>query len=136
MTSPDEPSPAELPSPLDQVVDDDTPRIEAVKWAVEELYADREFDDVAASLVEGGWSEDAAAEIVEEARRQTRGHRGVFTRDQVVADANRLYSRATARWYVGMPMLGAAWRLLHSLATLLALRRAGRDTGRHEPRRK
>jgi hypothetical protein len=125
--SPEKPSPDEPPSPLERVVDDYAPRLEAVEWAVEELYADREFDQVTAALVEGGWPDSAATEIVEEARRRTRGHRGAMTREQVVADADRLYRRATDRWYIGMPMVGAAWRLLHSLATLLSLRRAGRD---------
>lgn len=123
----DAPEPA---PPLDRVVDDETPRTEAVEWAVEALYEDRPFEEVEAALVEGGWSEDAAQEIVEEARRQTRRHRGALTRDQVVLDADRMYRRATGRWYVGMPMLGAAWRLLHSIATLLSLRRAKRDAQR------
>ena len=121
---PSAPAPA---SPLERVVDDDTPRTEAIEWAVEALYDDRPFDLVHAALVEGGWPDDDAAEIVEEARRQTRRHRGALTRDQVVLDADRMYRRATGRWYVGMPMLGAAWRLLHSVATLLTLRRAKRD---------
>jgi hypothetical protein len=123
---PRNPSPPEPASALAHVVDDDTPRIEAVAWAVEQLYEDPDFDEVAAALVEGGWSHDAALGIVEEARRQTRGHRGVFTRDEIVSDANRLYRRATGRWYIGLPMLGAAWRLLHSLATMMSLRRASR----------
>ena len=118
--------PAETPAPLDHVVDDETPRTEALEWAVEALYDDRPFEDVEGDLAAGGWSVDDAAEIVEEARRLTRRHRGALTRDQVVLDADRLYRRSTGRWYVGMPMLGAVWRLLHSVATLLSLRRAKR----------
>ena len=130
--SPDPPPPppaAEAGSapPLERVVDDDTPRVEAIEWAVERLYDDRPFEEIEAALLAGGWSEDDAAEIVEEARQQTRRHRGALTRDQVVLGADRLYRRATGRWYVGMPLLGAAWRLLHSVATLLTLRRARRD---------
>ena len=79
-----------------------------------------------ASLVEGGWPEDAAQEIVEAARQQTRDQRGVLTRDRIVGSADAYYRRATGRWFVGMPVLAAAWRLLHSLATLAALRRATR----------
>jgi hypothetical protein len=45
-------------------------------------------------------------------------------------NADRMYRRATGRWYVGMPMLAAAWRLLHSVATLLALRTARRSDRR------
>lgn len=105
-------------------MDDDTPRREAIEWAVEALYEDRSFDEVAAALVEQGWPEQDAADIVEAARQQTRAHRGVLTRDTVVGRADRSYRQAmTGRWYVGMPMLAAAWRLMHSIATLLALRR-------------
>ena len=126
--------PDPVASPLDQVFDDDTPRQDAIEWAVEELYADRSFDEVAAALVAGGWDETAAAEVVEAARQRTRDHRGVLTRDQILGPANRHYRQAmTGRWYVGMPVLAAAWRLMHSIATLSALRRAKRDPPR--PRR-
>src|SRR3982751_3184852 len=125
--------PAETISPLEQVVDDDTPRAEAVDWAAEELYDGRDFDQVTAALLEAGWEPEAAEEVVEEARRRTRDQRGVLTRDRVVGRAEALYRRSTSRWFVGMPMLAAVWRLLHSLATLAALRRTGtradRQTG-------
>jgi hypothetical protein len=123
--APDSLTPDGAPA-LDRVVDDDTPRIEATEWAVESLYDDRPFEDVEADLVAGGWSADDAAEIVEAARQRTRRHRGATTRDQVVDEADRMYRRATGRWFVGLPMLSAAWRLLHSVATLLNLRRARR----------
>jgi hypothetical protein len=114
--------------PLEKVVDDDTPRREAVEWAVEQLCSDRSFEDVAAALVANGWDEDTAAEIVEAARQRTRGHRGVLTRDDILRPAHRHYRQAmTGRWYVGMPVLAAAWRLIHSLSTLMALRRRRRD---------
>lgn len=127
---PPQPPPAPPPrvpegdSPLEQVVDDDTPKLEAVEWAVERLYDDQPFEEVEAELVNTGWPQDVAAEVVEAARQQTRRHRGATTRDQVVLDADRMYRRATSRWFVGLPMLAAAWRLLHSVATLLSLRRA------------
>ena len=125
------PTPTPTSTPLDQIIDDDTPRQEAIHWAADELFADHTFDEVAASLVEGGWSEDAAQEIVEAARQQTRDQRGVLTRDRIVGSADAYYRRATGRWFVGMPVLAAAWRLLHSLATLAALRRATRgDRGK------
>lgn len=123
-----------MSDPLEQVFDDDTPRQDAIEWAVEKLYADRSFDEVAAALVDGGWDETAAAEIVEAARQRTRDHRGVLTRDQLLGPANRHYRQAmTGRWYVGMPVLAAAWRLMHSIATLAALRRA---KGKEEPPRR
>ena len=88
---------------------------------------------MAASLVEGGWERETAEDVVEEARRRTREQRGVLTRDRVVGRADALYRRSTSRWFVGMPTLAAVWRLLHSVATLAALRRAdsraGRETG-------
>jgi hypothetical protein len=123
--APDSPAPDAAPA-LDRVVDDDTPRIEAIEWAVEALYDDRPFEDVEADLVAGGWPADGAAGIVEAARQRTRRHRGATTRDQVVGEADRMYRRATGRWFVGLPMLSAAWRLLHSVATLLSLRDARR----------
>jgi hypothetical protein len=115
----------DAPPPLDQVVDDDTPRQDAVEWAAEALYEDASFEQVAAALVDSGWSQDDAEDIVEAARQRTRDHRGVLTRDQVLGPAHRHYRQAmTGRWYVGMPVLAAAWRLMHSLSTLMALRRA------------
>jgi len=122
----------ETPAALEHVVDDETPRAEALQWAVELLYDDRPFEDVEAELVGGGWSADDAAEIVEAARRRTRRHRGATTRDQVVGEADRMYRRATGRWFVGLPMLSAAWRLLHSVAALLSLRRRDAEPGRKQ----
>ena len=131
---PDRSPPAPAALPLDRVVDDDTPRREAVEWAVEALHADATFDDVAAALAREGWPEEEAADIVESARQRTREHRGVLTRDHVVGSANLRYRQAmTGRWYVGMPMLAAAWRLMHSLSTLLALRRATPERRRPSP---
>jgi len=112
-------------SPLGRVVDDDTPRREAVEWAAEALREGGAFEAVAAALAGRGWSAEEAEELVEAARVLTRAGRGVVTREGVVGAADRYYRRGTGRWFVGMPMLGAAWRLLHSLATLVALRRAG-----------
>jgi hypothetical protein len=128
-----QPPPAPPASPLEQVVDDDTPRMEAVDWAAEEVYDGRDFEPVAAALVEGGWEPGAAEDLVEEARRRTREQRGVLTRDRVVGRADALYRRSTSRWFVGMPMLAAVWRLLHSLATLAVLRRTG-GTARSDDR--
>ena len=124
------PPPVEGAAPLEQVVDDDTPKIEAVEWAVEQLYDDRPFEEVEAQLLQAGWPQDTAEDVVEAARQQTRRHRGALTRDQVVLDADRMYRRATSRWFVGLPMIAAAWRLLHSVATLLSLRQARRDQHR------
>jgi hypothetical protein len=111
------------PDPLDHIVDDDAPRREALEWAAAELTGGRPFDDVHADLLAGGWSDADAAEIVELARRQTRAQRGVRTREQVVAEANRSYGRAmTPGWFLGLPTVAAAMRLLYALGNLLMLR--------------
>lgn len=117
---------APSPSPLAEVVDDLTPRREAVEWAIAEVAAGRGFDEVEAELRGAGWSEEDAGEIVEHARRETRGQRGVVTRADVVRDVDRRYRRAmTPGWFLGMPTVAAAMRLLYSLGTLLSLRRGG-----------
>jgi hypothetical protein len=114
------------PSPLAEVVDDLTPRRDALDWAVAEIAAGRGFEDVVADLRVAGWSEGNAGEIVELARRETRGRRGVVTRAEVVRDVDRRYRRAmTPGWFLGMPTVAAAMRLLYSLGTLVSLRRGG-----------
>ena len=122
----DAPTPHERPDALADVIDDLTPREDALEWAVAQLAAGRAFDDVAAELAGAGWPEADAADLVERARRVTRAQRGVVTRDDVVSDVNRRYRRAmTPGWFLGMPTVAAAMRLLQSLGTLAALRRRG-----------
>jgi hypothetical protein len=112
------------PSPFDRIVDDDTPRQEALEWAADELTRGATFEDVNAQLVESGWSADDAAGIVEAARRATRGHRGAATRDDVVREANRHYRRSMGvGWVAGMPTVAALKRLLHALAAAISLGR-------------
>jgi hypothetical protein len=118
----------QAPSPLAEVVDDLTPRREAVDWAVAEVGAGRGFEEVLAELLEAGWSAEEAGEIVERARQETRGLRGVETRADVVRRADRQYRRAmTPGWFLGMPTVAAAMRLLYAVGTLLSLRRRGGD---------
>jgi hypothetical protein len=118
-----DPRPPDPPAALDQIVDDDTPRREALDWAAAELTAGRPFDDVLADLLAAGWPDADAADLLELARRQTRAQRGVRTREQVVADANRTYRRAmTLGWFLGLPTVAAAMRLLYALGNLLTLR--------------
>jgi hypothetical protein len=115
------------PSPLDQIVDDYAPRQEASEWATAELAAGRTFEDISARLIETGWSDADAAEIVEQARQQTRHHRGAVTREQIVRASNRRYRQAmTGGWFIGFPSVAAAMRLIHSLASLAYLRRRPR----------
>jgi hypothetical protein len=112
------------PSPLEHVVDDETPRREALEWATAELASGRGFDAVAAELVATGWSANDADEIVEYARQATRPLRGEKTRAEIVADANRRYRKAmSGGWFIGLPTVSAGMRLLYSLGSLLSLRR-------------
>src|SRR4051812_7329705 len=76
-------NPTGAPSPLEHVVDDETPRREALEWATAELASGRGFDAVSGELVATGWSADDAAEIVEYARQATRPLRGERTRADV-----------------------------------------------------
>lgn len=105
-------------------MDDETPRREALVWAVEQVEGGRTFEDVTTELVTNGWSADDATEIVEAARVATLELRGAITRDQVVRAADRRYRRSmTVGWFVGFPTIAAAVRLLYSVSTLLFLRR-------------
>jgi hypothetical protein len=137
MPAADDETPA--PSPLAEIVDDLTPRQDALEWATAEIAAGRPFDDVATDLRAAGWSEPDTADLVELARRQTRAQRGVVTRGDVVQDVNRRYRRAmTPGWFLGMPTVAAAMRLLYALSTLASLRRRRRnnnndDDNKHSP---
>jgi hypothetical protein len=112
------------PTPLDQIVDDYAPRQEALQWATAQLADGRTFEDISAHLIQTGWTESDAAEIVEEARQQTRHYRGAVTRQQIVRASNRRYRQAmTGGWFVGFPSVTAAMRLIQALASLASLRR-------------
>ena len=115
------------PSPLDQIVDDYAPRQEALQWATAQMAAGRTFEDISTHLIQTGWSESDAAEIVEAARQQTRHYRGAVTREQIVRVSNRRYRQAmTGGWFVGFPSVTAAMRLIHALASFASLRRRPR----------
>jgi hypothetical protein len=70
-------------SPLEKIVDDETPKLECSDWAFDEIAAGRLVEEVVADLMANGWSHDDAEEICEDARRRTRAHRGVTTREDV-----------------------------------------------------
>jgi hypothetical protein len=80
------------PSPLDQIVDDYEPRLEAFDLAVAALQTGATFEQVKSRLTAIGWSDADAEEILEEARIHTREMRGVVTRDQVLRHAHRRFS--------------------------------------------
>jgi hypothetical protein len=112
------------PSPLDQVIDDYAPHQEAIEWAVDELVAGRPFEETIARLVETGWPQADALQIVEEARGLTRHVRGAMTRDQIMRNVNQRYRQGMmGGWFVGLPSIVAVRRLMHSLASLAFLKR-------------
>jgi hypothetical protein len=79
-------------------------------------------------------NESDAAEIVEEARKETRHYRGAVTREQIVRTSNRRYRQAmTGGWFVGFPSVTAAMRLIHALASFVSLRRRPRRPDDHFP---
>src|SRR5205807_3847034 len=79
---------------LDYVVDDLDARRACEEWVRAELIGGRTAEELAEGLVAAGWPHDDAEGIVEEGRRQTRGERGIVTRDDVVREANRRYRGA------------------------------------------
>ena len=110
----------EEPEPLNQIVDDYEPRLEAVDLTIKALNAGDSFESAKAYLVEIGWGDADADDIVEEARIRTQHSRGIVTRDQVVQNVNRRY-RQSMVW-------AAAIRLIHSLGSLASLRWVRRNT--------
>ena len=115
----DEPAKVPPENPLDSIVDDESAVAECQLWAIEQVTAGRDPDDVAAELVAGGWDQDAAAHIAEVARRQTRHLRGVVTRDEVAYQASRRYRQSFGmRWFVGFAALASIWRLLVSFGAI------------------
>ncbi len=94
------------------------------EWTVEEMTKGRTPEELAAELADNGWSEDDAAELVENARRSTRHLRGVITREDVARENASRYHKATAlSWFTAFLSIASAWRLLNSVAFLLSSRR-------------
>lgn len=122
---PPSPAPAAEAEALEHVVDDLEPRQEAIRWLCVQILAGRSTEELAAELVAaGGWSQDDADELVEDARRQTRQERGVLTRDDVVRDVNLRYRQSMAAgWFTALPTLSAARRLITSIANVMSLKR-------------
>ena len=121
MTDPNAPSPAKA---LEDIVDDATPRAEAIDWAVEQLRNGRGFEDVQQELTTGGWGSDDAGQIVEHARQQTRAERGVVTREQVTKTVTANYRAGMGGGMIaGLPTIAAIRRLMFAIATMKFLRR-------------
>jgi len=121
MTDPNAPSPAKA---LEDIVDDVTPRAEAIDWAVEQLRNGRGFEDVQQELTTGGWGSDDAGQIVEHARQQTRAERGVVTREQVMKTVTANYRAGMGGGMIaGLPTIAAIRRLMFAIATMKFLRR-------------
>jgi hypothetical protein len=120
-------------APLEHIVDDLASKEECADWIFSELSKARTAESIAEELVENGWSEDDAGDLVERVRRLTRGERGVVTRDDVMRGLNRRYQRGMASgWLVGFPVLAAAFRLMHSLVNSIALVRVRRSGSRRQ----
>jgi hypothetical protein len=117
-------APRSQPDPaaaLREVVDDDTPREEALRYATAALEAGESFDAVISGLLNAGWPDEEAEMIVEQARKLTRDVRGVTTFQDVRREFQRHY-RSTARWTVGFPALHAFLSLRRSLTMLFKRR--------------
>jgi hypothetical protein len=110
---------------LEAVVDDATPREEALRFAIASLEAGDSFESTTAALIGAGWSSDDAEAIVEDARQQTRAARGVTTLADVRRQNDRTrHATRVGRWTAGFPLLSAVLGLRRSLVRLLT---AGRD---------
>jgi hypothetical protein len=110
-------------SPLDRIVDDYEPHQEALDLAIKTLESGITFEETHAKLMEIGWSESDAQDIVEEARIATQETRGVYTRDQVLRNVNNRYGRSmNGGWLIGFPVWSSFVRLMHSLANMGFLR--------------
>lgn len=116
------PDPQPPPNPaaaLEAVVDDATPREEALRFAAESLEDGESFESTIASLTSAGWSSEDAEAIVEEARKLTRGTRGVTTLADVRRQNDRTHhATAYTRWTAAFPALSAVLALRRSLTRL------------------
>jgi hypothetical protein len=105
-------------SPLNRIVDDETPRNECADWALNEIAIGRSPEDVADDLAANGWSRIDAEEICEAARKQTRHLRAGASREQVVqiygADDPNVIRNATP--FAKPSMFGAVGNFLRALA--------------------
>jgi hypothetical protein len=121
-------------NPLEHVVDDREAKVAWGEWAVEEMTKGRCAEELIAELTANGWDEDDAAELAENARRQTRHLRGVITRDDVARQNAARYHKATGQGFLSMLRFVSVFYLgmyclrqvLHSLAFL-------RGSRRHKP---
>lgn len=113
---------------LEAVVDDATPREEALRFAIESLENGESFESTAAMLVSAGWASEDAEAIVEDARKQTREARGVTTLADVRQQNDRTrHATHAGRWTAGFPLLSAVLGLRRSLTRLLSQPRDRRD---------
>lgn len=125
MADPADPSPDDpAASPLEHIVDDYEPRQEALDFAIKAVESGVTFEETQRRLMENGWAESDAQDIVEEARIQTLETRGVVTRDKVLRNINSRYSRGmNGGWLIGFPIWSSMVRLIHSLGNIAFLRR-------------
>lgn len=124
MTTHDQPEPPEPPQPqasgFDQIVDDEEELNEALEWACKQWVAGIvTAEEMTAQLIDGGWGQDTAEEIVETARKHTLVERGGTTRAMVAAKERRRYWSANRfSWFTIFVPIASLRRLLFSLGSI------------------
>ncbi len=130
---PDEQS-AHSDTPLEEVVDDLTPKEECADWIHEQMIAGRAIADVAAELISSGWDEEEAESLVEHVRRATRHERGVTTRDDVLLRVNQSYRQSwRMTWFSGFLALASGVRLIGAIRNWVSLRRSRKAQQKSNP---
>jgi hypothetical protein len=119
------PQEAPLPSPdpaaaLSHIEDDEDKTLEAEYWAVDQVLAGITPEAVVADLVEQGWSSDRAEEIAEQARKITRGQRGVITREDIARGMSIKYRKSQRRMaiLIRLVLLGFAILIVWAVAKM------------------
>ena len=135
--APPDDGPPALAGALGEVVDDLDARRESEAWALAQLENGRSPEEVEAELVASGWPADDAAEMAEQARKETRHLRGVVTREDVSRGVEANYRRTMRR----LPLIAFGWlpgifitfsNLLRSFAGMRKLKEVTEHTD-HEP---
>ena len=86
------PAPA---APSERHFDDSEAYAEARSWIWAEFRRGRMPEEMVAALRDTGWSLDKAEWLVEEGRKESRSLRGIVTRDDVVRDLNKKWSKGS-----------------------------------------
>jgi len=121
---------------LEHIVDDLGATQEAEDWAKAQMLTGRTVEALTPELVATGWSEDAAIELLERVRKETRRERGVRTREDVLRDVNQRYRKGMSTgWLAGMPTFSSLVRLMYGIANFLTLKERGTPEDRQSSHR-